>query len=461
MPTPPQRARSHAESATGDRSRWIWPFELLERIGEGGMGHVYRARYVPRNLEVAVKMVPEDVSDGTTLARFEREMEVLKELKHPNIVRTFGGVSETKQRFYAMELMPGGTVEDELTEKGKLPWERVVEYGLQMCAALEFLHAKGVVHRDVKPSNFLKGNDGRIKLSDFGLASVIADRKITAEGRTAGTFLYMAPEQIRGEQVIPQTDLYALGCVFFELLSGKPPLIGDTPAATLHKHCKQTPPRVTEFALDCPLSLERLVARLLEKDSTHRPASAAEVARELRNVSQQVEVVAPRGKDLTAGVGNDLVRGRDVSTESRTQVAFSSVSPAPQVADKNLTKYGLGAAVIGLLLIGWIVRLYSAMSPGESALELWRTTMTSPVPAVRARAADAIGQLADKPGLALLAEGLKTDTEPSVREACALGLGRASSAAAEYVPMLMRVRNEDESQEVRMAADKALKQIQN
>ena len=113
--------------------RWIWPFELKERLGEGGMGVVYRGRYVVKNIDVAVKMLPDDVTNPVVLARFEREMEVLKTLRHPNIVRSFGGVCEDKQRFYAMELMQGGSLEDQLQERGRLPWETVIEYGLQMC----------------------------------------------------------------------------------------------------------------------------------------------------------------------------------------------------------------------------------------------------------------------------------------------------------------------------------------
>lgn len=422
------------------------------------MGHVYRARYVPRNLEVAVKMVPEDVHNSTTLARFEREMEVLKELKHPHIVRTFGGVSEDKQRFYAMELMPGGTLEDELQQKGKLTWELVIEYGIQMCAALEYLHSKGVVHRDVKPSNFLKGNDGRIKLSDFGLASVVADRKITADGRTAGTFLYMAPEQIRGEKVVPQTDLYALGCVLFELLTGKPPLIGETPAATLHKHCKQTPPRVTEFALDCPLSLERLIARLLEKSIDRRPQSAAEVARELRNVSSTIEVKAPRGKDLTTGVGNELVQGRPVEpqTESKTEVSL----PALRGLGRPAWPWTAAAGLVVLSLAAWIVSLRAAIVPGEAAIRLWQAALKSNEPRVRAQAGLALGELAGRADLQELSSRLATEADPAVREAYVQGLGRAAAAARPYIPQLVRLRNEDEDQRVRIAADLAVKAIQ-
>ena len=236
-----------APKTTPVATRWIWPFELIEQIGEGGMGVVYRARYVVNNREVALKMLPGDVTDKVALARFERELEVLKNLKHPNIVRCFGGVSEDKQRFYAMELVEGGSLEDELQRRGRLTMERVVAYGLQMCAGLECSHKSGVVHRDIKPSNFLIGNDKQLKLSDFGLASVSASRRITAAGKTAGTLLYMAPEQIRGGDLSPQTDLYALGCVFYELLTGKPPFVGESPAQTMHMHCRSEIPRVSKI----------------------------------------------------------------------------------------------------------------------------------------------------------------------------------------------------------------------
>jgi serine/threonine-protein kinase len=383
-------------------------------------------------------------------------MEVLKELKHPHIVRTFGGVSEDKQRFYAMELMPGGTLEDELQSRGRLTWEAVVDYGVQMCAALEYLHSKGVVHRDVKPSNFLKGNDGRIKLSDFGLASVVAERKITADGRTAGTFLYMAPEQIRGEKVVPQTDLYALGCVLFELLTGRPPLIGDTPAATLHKHCKQTPPRVTELALDCPLSLERLVAKLLEKSIDGRPRSAAEVARELRSVSSTVEVKPSRGKDLTAGVGNDPVRGRPTLTDSRTAINVPAIS---REAAARWTERLVGASTI-LVLFLWIIGLNTGKGRGETAAQLWLDALQASEPIVRVQAAHAVGRIGSEEGLSRLADLLKSDSEPAVREACASALGRAGEDASAYTAALIRARNEDEVQRVRVAAAQALKSVQ-
>jgi len=423
------------------------------------MGHVYRARYVPRNLEVAVKMVPSEVTNETTLARFEREMEVLKELRHPHIVRTFGGVSESKQRFYAMELMPGGTMEDELQSKGRLTWERVIECALQMCSALEFLHGKGVVHRDVKPSNFLKSKDGRIKLSDFGLASVVAQQKITAEGKTAGTFLYMAPEQIRGEEVTPRTDLYALGCVLFELLTGKPPFLGETPAATLHKHCKATPPRVTEFALDCPLPLERIVARLLEKDPANRPASANEVAHELRMVSQTVQVMQPRQKSLASTINQQPVRARTTPDPDETQAVRTEAIVAARKPERRWRWTDLAWLVVAVALAGWGLSQRQRANENRRAHELWVRTAGSDSVEARRLAMTMLGELGDSEAAEALAERLRSDSDAQVRAAAAAALGQAGEAARGFVPLLHKLQKEDVSPDVRTACVAALKQL--
>lgn len=267
-------------------SKWIWPFELLDKLGEGGMGVVYRARYVGNNRIVAVKLLPDDVAaNASVVARFEREVEILQQLKHPNIVHCFGGVCESKQRFYAMEVVEGGTLADLLERKGKLSWHHVVEFGRQMCAALHYAHERGVVHRDVKPGNFLLGKGEQLKLSDFGLATMAAATRITRAGKTAGTFVYMSPEQIRGQPpVTPKADLYALGCVLYEMLTGRPPFEADNPAAVLHQHLKETAPRASVLAPDCPPELADVIADLLQKDPDLRPASAHTVELQLERV---------------------------------------------------------------------------------------------------------------------------------------------------------------------------------
>ena len=147
--------------------RWIWPFELEEQIGAGAMGVVYRARFVKNDRRVALKLLPKEVAANATLAaRFQREMEILKDLRHPHIVHCFGGTCEGDQWFYAMELIDGGSLQGLLAEQGKLPWRQVVDIAEQVCAALDHAHAQGVIHRDIKPGNLLLTRSGKIKLAE-------------------------------------------------------------------------------------------------------------------------------------------------------------------------------------------------------------------------------------------------------------------------------------------------------
>ena len=263
--------------------RSLGPFELEEQIGSGAMGVVYRAKYVVTGQRVAVKLLaPQLAENEKVIARFKRELEILKKLKHPHIVQCYGGGRLGTQRFYAMELVEGGSLAETLQKQGKLPWARVVEYGRQVCAALQHAHENGVVHRDLKPANLMLDKAGNIKLADFGLARLSEAEALTAAGKTMGTFAYMAPEQITGKSPItPRTDLYALGIVLYELLTGKTPFQARTIVEMLTQHLNKVPPRVCVEGLECPAWLERAIFLLLEKDPEKRPRDAQAVARTL------------------------------------------------------------------------------------------------------------------------------------------------------------------------------------
>ncbi|WP_197441702.1 serine/threonine-protein kinase [Thalassoglobus polymorphus] len=443
------------EATNLDRQKWMWPFELLEQIGEGGMGVVYRARYVVNDREVALKMLPSDVTDETTLARFERELEVLKNLKHPNIVRCFGGSCENKRRFYAMELISEGSLEDKLQENKKLPWEQVIFYALQMCDALECSHEKKVIHRDVKPSNFLITKSGQLKLSDFGLASVAAARKITAAGKTAGTFLYMAPEQIRGLEVSPQTDLYALGCVLYELVTGEPPFLGSTPAATLHMHCRDTPPRPTEKTFDCPVALERVILQLLEKEEKDRQTSAAEVGRQLRSVRQTVTVVSnPNDK----GLDRPLQRPE---LEDPATAFFKTVGPGKILKHDSIPNWVVISLFVSLLCsLSWnLVSSIQARS-GRQGEKLWVEAATHSQQPVRIEAIGALGKIAGESGhnLDVIRNGLN-DESWQIREASVLAMEEGGGHAKKFIPALMQLSKQDENEKVRSSALKAVETL--
>ena len=276
-------------------------------------------------------------------------MALLKGMRHPHIVLTFGGTTgnapaggidtpgggggegsdadrpkKAGKRFYAMEYLPGGTLQDELDAGGPLPPTRVVRLARQICDALAFAHGRGVIHRDLKPGNFLLDADGTLKLADFGLAAVREGSKLTAEGRTMGTFRYMAPEQIRGKPpACPQTDLYALGVVLFELLTGRPPYRGETPAETLQMHLKAPVPRVVAFEPHCPPDLDRLVADLMEKRIEDRPPDAAAVADRLA----QIAGGAGGGLVVTAGTAAETAGGA-IELRSAPKRSLPTAAPA-------------------------------------------------------------------------------------------------------------------------------------
>ncbi len=299
--------------------RRIGPFEIHEKLGGGGMGVVYRATYTKTGQQVALKLLPPEFQEEAKLiARFERELEILKKLKHKNIVQCFGGGKHGNQRFYAMELIEGGTLADLLRDRGRIPWEETIHHARQICAALEYAHEHGIIHRDLKPGNLMLAKNGVVKLGDFGVAQDVNATGLTATGKTVGTFAYMAPEQIRGSPPVShKTDLYALGCVLYELLTGKPPFEGDTPAKVFYQHLEQPPERVATVALDCPIWLDRLVNQLLEKDPDKRPWDASTTAQALREVEEKVAARASMVQHTVGGQPSTIAATGDVDIVRR------------------------------------------------------------------------------------------------------------------------------------------------
>lgn len=270
--------------------RMIGPFEVGDRIGVGGMGIVYKAIYTKNGARVAVKILSPDVSDSESLQRrFEREIAILKKLQHPNIVRYYGGGKVGTQRFYAMELVDGGSVEDYLRNKQRLPWEEAIEIIMQVAKALEHAHEAGVIHRDLKPANLLITGKNVIKLTDFGIARDTTATALTAAGKTVGTYAYMAPEQIRGKPPVDKkTDLYSLGCVLYELIAGETPFTSENQGEMLMQHLQEEPPRITSLVPDCPIFLEDLIFKLLEKNPDDRVFDALALQAELDDVKTKV-----------------------------------------------------------------------------------------------------------------------------------------------------------------------------
>ena len=252
-------------------------FELGEVIGIGTVGTIYRATENPTKQTRAVKILQHGVSqDENIVSRFEREMLILSKLNHPNIVSYYGGGrTEDGRLFYVMELIEGGTLKQLLQAHNRLSWHETINYGIQICSALQHAHNHGIVHRDLKPANLFLTYEGQLKLGDFGIALDTGESDLTASGMTVGSWLYMSPEQIRGEEIITgQADLYSLGCLFYEMLSGGPPFQGTSFPVIFEQHLKEIPTPLHINVPETPKSLQDVVLQQLSKAPQDRPFNA-------------------------------------------------------------------------------------------------------------------------------------------------------------------------------------------
>jgi serine/threonine protein kinase len=242
-------------------------FTIEKELGQGAMGAVYLARHEETGRRVALKLMLAGLdSNPKAQARFEREADVLKQLRHPNVVQLVAIGKFRGRPFYAMEFIEGESLDRVLERRRRLSWQEAAEIAKQVCAALQHVHDKGILHRDLKPSNLMVTKDGKVKLTDFGIAKDLDRTALTSANYTVGTAAYMSPEQCRGEADIDhRTDLYSLGVVLFELIAGRRPFEADSPVQMLMKHLRAKPPRVREFAPDVPAELDSLIDQLLEK----------------------------------------------------------------------------------------------------------------------------------------------------------------------------------------------------
>ena len=260
------------------------------------MGEVWRAYDTRLDREVAIKFLSSGVIEGADRARFAREAKVAAQLTHPNIVAIYDAGDWDDRPYIVLELVTGTTLAQELAAGEPMPVERAVDAVAQVAQGLAAAHAVGVIHRDIKPGNLIRAADGRIKILDFGIARLLDERstRLTRPGLVIGTAAYSAPEQISAGSADARSDLYALGCVLYELLTGRPPFEGDL-AAVAYGHVHRTPAPASELRPGLPPELGSLLTVLLAKDPAARPGSAAEVGEWLRQptISQELPAMPP------------------------------------------------------------------------------------------------------------------------------------------------------------------------
>ncbi len=279
----------------------LGPYRLGKLIGKGGMGTVYEAVDVESGQAAAVKVLsPSLASDEGFRTRFESEIESLKKLRHPNIVRLYGYGEQSGTLFYAMELVHGTSLEEEICNGRRFDWREVTEIAIKLCRALKLAHDHGVIHRDMKPANVMLATDGEVKLSDFGIARLFGNTRLTGDGGVLGTAEYMAPEQASGGHVTERCDQYSLGGLMYTLLAGRAPFRAKTLVEMLQLQRYADPDPVTRYAPDTPDELARIIHQLLEKEPQKRFANTMMLARSLEAMERGLSVATHRGRDLIA-----------------------------------------------------------------------------------------------------------------------------------------------------------------
>jgi serine/threonine-protein kinase len=293
-----------APKAIGDR---VGPYQLVGILGVGGAGQVFKAVFDPNEeqradapadhpREVALKLLlPSAASNEAIFRRFVREIGVARQIEHPHILRFVDSGLAGDLLYYAMEIAPYGSLREVIQKRHRLPWRDAVESAVHVADGLAELHDRGVVHRDMKPENVFLSDDGALKLGDFGLVRRDDGAELTTAGQTVGSVRYMAPEQVRGRRDIDsRCDLYALGCVLFELLTGRPPFQSTEAMVVFQQHVEVSPPKLRTLAPDAPKSLEELIDHLLAKEKDDRPANAHAVRDALNAIlaSENGEVAA-------------------------------------------------------------------------------------------------------------------------------------------------------------------------
>lgn len=327
----------------GERiGRWT----IEKPIGQGGMGNVYLARSDEGEL-AAVKFLHAPLArQPGFVERFEREIKALQVLRHENIVGFHAAGVHRGQPYYVMEHVQGQSLADLLAERGPLPWEEVVQIGMQICNALQTAHLREIIHRDLKPANLLRGADGTVKLADFGVAKLFSEAKMTLPDTLVGTPDYVAPEQATGRPVTKRSDLYALGVVLYQLLTGRLPFLAENTAEVVHQHryAQFDPP--SKLVKDLPHELDTLLAELLAKEPEKRPGSAAIVADTLGRLQRKMQ--RKRQYTVVASQGPTKV---DRSAAAEQASAKGGPRDFPEIPAMESTPWAKVAMLSGLLIL--------------------------------------------------------------------------------------------------------------
>jgi hypothetical protein len=326
-------------------------YEITALLGKGGMATVYRATQTSMGRDVAIKVIKPDLAEvGDFVTRFEREARTVASLSHPYILKVFDYGHEGELVYLVMELLKGGSLADQIRRGAFTPAETLRALD-QIGSALDYAHELGIIHRDLKPQNVLLDGKGNAHLTDFGIAKILsATVALTQSGTAMGTPAYMSPEQWQGLPLDSRADIYALGVMLYEMLTGRLPFDAETPFSMMHMHVNQPPPSVRDRRADLPPAVEQVIQRALAKNREDRFASAGELVEAFRTALSGQPVAAQAGTS-SAAAGTPAPTRQPAAQAATIVESLPSDTSAPRRSNRALL-LGLGALVVAVVVIG-------------------------------------------------------------------------------------------------------------
>ncbi len=374
-------------------------YEIIEEIGNGGMAHVYKARCTLLNRIVAVKILREDLEGETEfLKRFNVEAQAAASLTHSNIVSIFDVGFDMGRHYIIMEYVDGITLKEYISEKKKLEYREALSIAYQISGALQAAHQKSIVHRDIKPHNILVTEDGRIKVADFGIARSSTHKTISTNGDIIGSVHYISPEQAKGETVDTRSDIYSLGIVIHEMITGKVPFDGESPVAVAMMQIESKPGNSMLLECKVPISVHQIIFKAIAKEPELRYQDAEEIKSDILNVLHD--------PDYTIADG-------DLYIDSDEEPNYYEDKPNEKKSSIHLFAKGLlifAAFITSLCIVAFGVYVYVSGIPGLSLMELSSDNIT--VPDVVGMTPDAASKTYKDINIAVVGEAEDDDFKP-------------------------------------------------
>jgi eukaryotic-like serine/threonine-protein kinase len=352
---------------TDDRRRVLGDrYEVEGVLGQGGMAKVFKGHDKVLGRPVAVKVLsPQFAGDDQFVTRFRREAKAAAGLNHPNIVSVFDTGSQQDVHYIVMEYVRGRTLRDAIRSEGPILPERAAEIADAVARALGSAHEAGLVHRDIKPGNIMLTSDGEVKVMDFGIARTATGDTLTQTAAVLGTASYLSPEQAQGQSVDGRSDIYSLGCVLYEMVTGRPPFTGDSPVSIAYKHVKEDPVPPSRLNPDVPQDLEAVIMKAMAKNAANRYQSADEMRQDLERLLQGLPTLAT---PVLGETTEHISRTRPEGTAVMTQV------PPEEEEEKRRRRVWLivlvSLLVLGLIGLAAFFLVRSLLDPGAETITM-------------------------------------------------------------------------------------------